>query len=345
MPGSVCYTIGERSTEAEKQPISSTGGFDETMKQEAAISGRTHLSYRARLQRDLKTHWTVYLLFLPVLAWYILFKYVPLKNISIAFYDYNIFRGLEGSKYVGFKYFQSFFESYYFVRLIRNTFLLSILDIAFSFPAPIILALMINEVKNSRLQKTMQTISYMPHFVSIMVVCGMLRDFCSTNGMFNLIRGLFGLESYNLLSNPGLYRTIHIGSGVWQTVGWNSIIYLATISTIDPQQYEAAYLDGANVLQRILHITLPALLPIISVQFIMRIGNIMSVGYEKVILLSNSLTLETADVISSYLYRTGILKGKYSMATAVGLFNSLINIIILVFVNKVFDRTSENGLW
>ena len=154
-----------------------------------------------------------------------------------------------------------------------------------------------------------------------MVVCGMLRDFCSTNGMFNLIRGLFGLESYNLLSNPGLYRTIHIGSGVWQTVGWNSIIYLATISTIDPQQYEAAYLDGANVLQRILHITLPALLPIISVQFIMRIGNIMSVGYEKVILLSNSLTLETADVISSYLYRTGILKGKYSMATAVGLFN------------------------
>ena len=315
------------------------------MKQRAPISQGNQLTYWSRLHRDIRIHWSVYLLFLPVLAWYILFKYVPLNNLSIAFYDYNIFKGLAGSKFVGFKHFKNFFDSYYFLRLIRNTFLLSIFDIAFSFPAPIILALMINEVENGRLRKTMQTISYMPHFVSIMVVCGMLRDFCSTDGMFNSIRSFLGKESYNLLSNPNLYRTIHIGSGVWQTIGWNSIIYLATISTIDPQQYEAAYLDGANVMQRILHITIPALIPIISVQFIMRIGNVMSVGYEKVILLSNSLTLETADVISSYLYRTGILNGKYSMATAVGMFNSIINIVILVFVNKVFDRTSGNGLW
>ncbi len=315
------------------------------MKQGISVSSGNKLGFGYRLRRDLKMHWTVYLLFVPVLAWYILFKYVPLKNLSIAFYDYNIFKGLAGSKYVALKHFKAFFESYYFGRLIRNTFLLSILDIAFSFPAPILLALMINEVENNGVRKVMQTVSYMPHFISIMVVCGMLRDFCSTRGLFNIVLGLFGQESYNLLSNPALYRTIHIGSGVWQTVGWNSIIYLATISTIDPQQYEAAYLDGANVLQRIIHITVPALIPIISVQFIMRIGHVMSVGYEKVILLSNSLTLETADVISSYLYRTGILNGKYSMATAVGMFNSVINVLILVIVNKIFDRTSGNGLW
>lgn len=301
--------------------------------------------FLTRLMKDLRTHWAVYMLFLPVLAWYILFKYVPLKNLAIAFYDYNIFKGLEGSKFVGFKHFKKFFESYYFGRLIRNTFLLSTFSIIFSFPAPIILALMINEVQHNRARKLIQTVSYMPHFISIMVVCGMLRDFCSSDGLFNQIRTLFGQESYNLLSNPALYRTIHIGSEVWQTVGWSSIIYLATISTVDPQQYEAAYLDGANVFQQMIHITLPALVPIISVQFIMRLGQIMSVGYEKIILLSNSLTLETADVISSYLYRTGIMNAKYSMATAVGMFNSVINIIILVVVNKVFDRTSGNSLW
>ena len=309
------------------------------------LPARKNERFLSRLWRDLVIHRSVYLLFVPVLLWYVLFKYAPLKNISIAFMDYNIFKGISGSKWVGLKHFREFFQSYYCWRIIRNTFILSLLDILFSFPAPIILALMINEVEQSRLRKAMQTVSYMPHFISIMVVCGMLRDFCSSDGLFNQIRGLVGLEGYNLLGNPSLYRTIHIGSGVWQTMGWSSIIYLATISTVDPQQYEAAYLDGTNVFQRIIHVTLPALVPIITVQFIMRLGSVMSVGYEKVILLSNSLTLETADVISSYLYRTGILNGKYSMATSVGLFNSVINILTLVLSNAVFARASGNSLW
>lgn len=302
-------------------------------------------TYGQRLKKDFRRHISVYALFLPVFAWYILFKYAPLKNLIIAFMDYNVFRGISGSPFVGFKHFQAFFSSYYFWRLIRNTFLLSILDIAFSFPAPVILALMINEVENGKVRKAIQTVSYMPHFISIMVICGMLRDFCSTSGLFNQIRMLFGGKAFNMLSVPELYRTIHIGSGVWQTMGWSSIIYLATISTVDPQQYEAAFLDGANVFQRMLHVTLPALVPIISVQFIMRLGSIMSVGYEKIILLSNSLTLEKADVISSYLYRTGILNGKYSQATAVGIFNSVINILTLVIVNTSLDRLSGNSLW
>lgn len=298
-----------------------------------------------RLWKDLRAHRAVYLLFLPILCWYILFRYVPLANLTIAFTDYNLYKGLAGSDWVGFKHFREFLTSFYAWRLIRNTALLSIYDIAFSFPAPIILALLLNEVNHQRTRKIMQTISYMPHFISLMVICGILRDFSSSTGLFNLIRQMFGMEAFNLLSEPSLYRTIHVGSGVWQTIGWNSIIYIATISTIDQQQYEAAYIDGANILQRILHVTLPALVPIITVQFIMRLGNVMTVGYEKIILLYNSLTYETADVISTYLYRTGILSGKYGLATAVGIFNSVINIVILVCVNKGFARFTENSLW
>lgn len=302
-------------------------------------------SYWKRLGKDLVQHKSVYLLFLPILAWYILFKYVPLSNLSVAFVDYNIFKGLAGSKWVGLEHFSEFLSSYYAWRLIRNTLLLSFYDILFSFPAPILLALMINEVQNGLSRKVVQTVSYMPHFISIMVICGMLRDFSSSTGLFNQVLSLFGVQPFNLLSEPSLYRTIHVASNVWQTMGWSSIIYLATISTVDPQQYEAAYLDGANTLQRMIHITLPALTPIITVQFIMRLGSVMSVGYEKIILLYNPMTYETADVISSYLYRTGILNGKYSMATAVGMFNSAINVLILVAVNRGFAKASGNSLW
>lgn len=245
--------------------------FRNTQQQE--IRTVTRESTGQRLWKDLRAHRTVYLLFLPVLAWYVLFRYVPLTNLTIAFIDFNLYKGVAGSNWVGLKHFREFLTSYYAWRLIRNTALLSIYDIAFSFPAPIILALLLNEVNHQRARKVMQTISYMPHFISLMVICGILRDFSSSTGLFNQIRLMLGLEAFNLLSDPSLYRTIHIGSGAWQTVGWNSIIYIATISTIDQQQYEAAYIDGANILQRMLHVTLPALVPIITVQFIMRLGN------------------------------------------------------------------------
>jgi putative aldouronate transport system permease protein len=314
-------------------------------KSSLSLSSGQKSSWWKQLGKDLVIHKTVYLLFLPILAWYVLFKYMPLRYLQIAFMDYNIFKGIQGSNWVGFKHFMDFFSSFYAGRLIRNTILLSVYDIIFSFPAPILLALMINEVNSRNGRKIIQTISYMPHFISIMVICGMIRDFSASSGLFNQIGALFGAESANLLANPRMYRTIHIGSSIWQGVGWSSIIYLATISTVDPQQYEAAYLDGANILQRMVHVTLPALIPIITVQFIMRLGNIMSVGYQKIILLYNSMTYETADVISTYLYRTGILSGKYSVGAAVGLFNTVINIVILIAVNKSFSRFTENSLW
>ncbi len=306
-------------------------------------SGRITLG--SRLKKDIIQNKYAYLLFLPVLIWYLLFRYAPMTNLSIAFVDFNLYKGIAASKWVGFEFFEKFFKSFYAWRLIRNTVLLSVYDIIFSFPAPILLALLLNEVQNMRAKKLMQTVSYMPHFISLVVVCGMLRDFSSSTGLFNQLRELFGLETYNLLSEPANYRTIHVGSSVWQSMGWNSIIYLATISTIDPQLYEAAYMDGANVFRRMIHVTLPSLTPIISVQFIMRLGSVMTVGYEKIILLYNSLTYDTADVISTYLYRYGILNGEYSMGTAIGMFNSVINILILVSVNKIFARFTKNSLW
>lgn len=299
-----------------------------------------------RLGKDIRRNKGAYLLFVPVLIWYILFQYLPLTNIIVAFQDYNIYRGISGSAWVGLENFAKFFKLRTFPVLVRNTVVLSLYGILFDFPAPILLALMLNEVRHARIKSVMQTISYMPHFISLVVVCGIIRDFCASDGVINQVLKLFGAkETYNLLSNPKLYRTIHISSSVWQNCGWTSIIYLASLSTIDPTLYEAAYIDGASRLQRIIHVTLPGLVPIITVQFIMRLGNIMSVGHEKIILLYNNLTYETADVISTYLYRYGLLNGKYSMGTAIGLFNSVINIIILVSVNTMFRKFSEESLW
>lgn len=302
-------------------------------------------SFWSRLKTDFRKHWMVYLMLLPVVAYYAIFKYGSMGYLVIAFEDYKPIKGVLGSKWVGFQNFVKFFRLEFCGRLIRNTFLLNLYDIIFSFPAPIILALMINEVTHPKLKKTIQTVSYIPHFISLVVICGMLREFCSTQGLFNQIRMLFGGEGYNLLTDAGLYRTIHIGSGIWQSVGWSSIIYLATLSGVDVQLYEAAYIDGANKLQRIIHVTMPSLVPVITVQFIMRIGHIMSLGHEKIILLYNSMIYETADVISTYLYRYALLNAKYSLGTAVGLFNSVINIIILVVVNKTFDKLTDNSLW
>ncbi len=300
----------------------------------------------SRLGKDLARNKYAYLMFLPVFAWYIIFQYLPMTNIVIAFQNYNIFKGISGSEWVGFDNFISFFNLRTFWRLIRNTLMLSLYGLVLDFPAPILLALMINEVTHRRARKVMQTISYIPHFISMIVVCGMIRAFCSSTGLFNSIRLLFGApDTYNLLSNPGLYRIIHVGSSVWQGCGWSSIIYLATLSNIDPTLYEAAYLDGASRVQRIVHVTLPGLVPLMTIQFIMRLGHILSVGYEKVILLYNPSIYETADIISTYVYRYGLLDGKYSMGAAVGLFNSVISLIILVSVNAFFRRFTEESLW
>ena len=303
-------------------------------------------SFYHRLRRDLASHGVAYLFFLPVLCWYVIFRYVPMKNLVIAFMDYNVFKGFDGSKWVGMKHFISFFSMDTSWRLIRNTLLLNVYSVLFTFPAAILFALMLNEISHKPFRRLVQTVSYMPHFISMVVVCAMIREFCGSQGLINSLLVLLGAEKrMNLLADPSLYRAIHIASDTWQDCGWSSIIYLATLSTVDVSLYEAAYIDGAGRTRRVLHVALPALVPIISVQLIMRLGHMMSSGFEKIILLYNGLTYETADTISTYLYRYGLLNAKYSFGTAVGLFNSAANILLLVLVNFGFKRMSGESLW
>ena len=299
-----------------------------------------------KLKRDFIANKGLYWMALPVILWYILFQYAPLPGLAIAFQDYNMFRGFSGSEWVGFENFLRFFKSPNCWRVVRDTFSISMLSVLFSFPTPILFALMVNELSTRWYKKTIQTVSYMPHFISMVVVCGMISDFCRTNGLFNDVRMLFGAAGRkDLLSDPDLFYTIFIGSGTWQGMGWSSIIYLATLSSIDPNLYEAAYIDGAGRLQRIWHITLPGIVPVIAIQLIMRLGSVLSVGFEKIILLYNPLTMEKADVISSYVYRAGLQDANYSYGAAVGLFNSVVNIVSLILFNSLSRKLTEASLW
>lgn len=297
------------------------------------------------VKKDLKKNYGLYLMLLPVLIYYILFHYMPMYGAQIAFKDYDMVRGILGSPWVGFKHFESFFNSYYFTRLLTNTLLISFYDILFGFPAPIILALLINEIHVNWFKKTVQTISYLPHFISTVVICGMIIDFMSSTGVVNQVRQMFGLESIAFLSFPEYFRPIYIGTNVWQQVGWGSIIYLASISNIDQQLYEAATIDGAGRFRQIWSVTIPGILPMVVIMLILRCGNLMTLGAEKILLLYNPSTYSTADVISTFVYRKGLLEGSYSYSTAIGLFNSVINFIILVSVNKISRKVSDNSLW
>jgi putative aldouronate transport system permease protein len=281
----------------------------------------------------------------PVVLYYVVFHYLPMAGLVIAFQDYNLFRGFLGSQWVGLNNFIRFLTGPNIVRLVRNTFLINLYDIIFHFPAPIILALMINEFRLKKVKNVIQTVSYMPHFISLVVICGMITDFSRVKGLFNGIRALMGMAEINMLSQPEFFRPIFVGSSIWQNAGWGSIIYLATLSTVDPNLYEAAEIDGAGRFRRIVHITLPALTPVITIQLIMRLGHILSLGFEKVMLLYNPLTYETADVISTYLYRYGLQQANYSFGTAAGLVNSLIQILVLVTVNSIFRHFAEESLW
>ena len=287
----------------------------------------------------------VYMMLLPVMIYYVVFHYLPMLGVVIAFQNFKPAKGLTGSKWVGFKHFIDFFDGPYAWRLIRNTLLLSLYQILIGFPAPILLALLFNEMRGKRYKRVCQTLTYVPHFVSLVVVCGLIRTFTSSTGLITSLFVRFGMEKMNLLAQPQYCRTIYVLSGVWQNIGWGSIIYLATLSNVDPSLFEAADLDGANRLQKILHINLPMLIPIIAVQLIMRVGRIMSEGSEKTILLYSAVTYDTSDIISSYVYRTGLEKRSYSPAAAIGLFNSLINMCLVVFANW-FSRTYVNeSLW
>ena len=302
-------------------------------------------SFGKRLARNYKEHKVYYWLAVPIIAYYIIFHYLPMFGVVIAFQNYRPAKGLLGSSWVGLKHFKAFFDSIYAGRLIKNTLMINLLLLIFSFPAPIILALLLNEVKAKHFKKTVQTISYMPHFISMVVICGLLVDFCSSTGIITSITTLFGAQRDNLLNRPELFRTIYVSSDIWQSIGWGSIIYLATLSSTDPSLYEAAAIDGAGRFQQVIHVTLPTLVPLIMLQLIMRMGQMMNVGYEKIILLSNGLTYDTADVISSYVYRRGLQTGDFSFGVAVSLFNSACNIVQLVLANTLSGKLTHESMW
>ena len=287
----------------------------------------------------------IYLMLVPVLGFYIIFHYIPMGGAVVAFQDYKPALGFFDSKWVGFQHFKDFLGGPYVFRLIRNTVLLNVYQILFGFPAPILLALFINEIGNKSYKKLVQTVSYMPHFISLVVICGLLQTFCRTGGLFNDFLVFFGAERTNLLARAELFRAIFVSSGVWQQIGWGSIIYLATLSTVDPNLYEAAAIDGAGRIRRMISISFPSLVPVITIQLIMRLGNILTQGFEKIILLYSPLIYETSDVISSYVYRRGLIQMDYSFGSAVGIFNSVINLTILVLANQIARRTVRESLW
>lgn len=290
----------------------------------------------------MKKHWEFYLLLAPGIILTILFKYIPIYGVQIAFRDYNAVDGFFGSAWVGLKWFERFFNSYNSVRMIKNTILLSLYSILWTFPIPIILALFINQVKFKKFQRVVQTILYAPHFISIMIVCGMLRIFLSPyGGLISVIAQAFGMEGVNLIDSSSAFRSIYISSSIWQDAGWGMIIYLATLSSVDASLHEAAKVDGASTFQRIRHIDIPELIPIIVIQLIMSFGNLMNVGFEKAYLLQTSLNKETSEIIATYVYEQGMLKAMYSFSTAVGLFNTVVNIILLLMVNKVCKKLSN----
>ncbi|MCV4232800.1 ABC transporter permease subunit [Virgibacillus sp. LDC1] len=298
------------------------------------------------IQKDLKKNWFVYLMALPVVAWFLIFCYGPMWGVMIAFKDFKPLLGFADSDWVGFKHFIDFFSGPYFWRVVKNTLLLNVWGIVFGFTAPIILALLLNEVRSSKFKRTVQTITYMPHFISLVVVCGIIHIFTANEGVVTqLLSFITGKDYSSLLGYSNLFRPIYTFSGIWQSIGWDSIIYLAAMSSIDPSLYEAADIDGVGRVKKMWYITLPQISPVIIILFIFAIGGLMASGYEKIILLYNPLIYDTADVIASYVYRRGLREASLSYSTAVGLISSIVNFGLLWMTNTIVKRRSESSLW
>lgn len=291
-------------------------------------------------------NWQLYVLILPVLAYYIVFHYAPMYGVQIAFKDYYFIKGIWGSPWVGFEHFNRFFKSYFFGTLLKNTIGISLYQLVAGFPAPIILALMINEVSNKFFKRTVQTVTYAPHFLSTVVLVGMLLSFLSPrNGIINEIIKVLGGEPIYFIAKPEWFKTLYVFSGIWQNTGWSSIIYISALTGIDPQLHEAAKVDGAGRLKRIWHINIPGITPTMVILLILNMGKIMNVGFEKIFLMQNKMNMTSSDVISTFVYNNGLLNGQFSFSAAVGLFNSVINFILLVTVNRISKKLNETSLW
>ena len=300
------------------------------------------ISFWQKIKRD----YQLVLLMLPGVAFYIIFHYVPMYGVWMAFTNFNMSKSILASEFVGLKWFNEFFSSFFFTRLLRNTLWLSVLNLLWGFPIPICFALILNEMRYPRYKKLVQTVSYLPHFISTVVVVGILSTVLSPNGgIVNTLIKRAGSKPVDFMGEVSWFRKLYVGSDVWQSFGWNSIIYLAALTGVDPGLYEAARIDGANRWQQTIHVSLPCILPTIVILLIMQLGRIMNVGYEKIILMYSPATYEVADVISTYVYRRGIVGGQYSFGAAVGLFNNVVNLILLFSVNTISRRLGDISLW
>ncbi|WP_156889729.1 ABC transporter permease [Paenibacillus harenae] len=304
------------------------------------------MSFGQRVRKDFAKNKLIYMMLSPAILYFLIFHYGPMYGMQIAFKDYTVHLGFWGSPWAGLDNFKEFFSSYYFGRILKNTILLSLYSLIFAFPAGIILALLLNEIRSSWFKRSVQTITYMPHFISLVVVVGIMFDFLARDGLVNhMLTSMFGIEPIAFMREAGWFRILYIGSGIWQNIGWSSIIFLASIASIDPSIYEAAKIDGAGRWKQTWHVTLPGIAPTIIILLILNIGQLLSVGNEKILLMYNPITYETADVIGTYTYRKGILETDYSYAAAVGMFNAIISFTLLVVANGVSRKTSETKIW
>lgn len=310
-----------------------------------ASSGRAP-TLRERLGRDLRRNWILYVMIVPVVAYYIIFHYIPMYGVQIAFKDYSARLGIWGSPWNNFEHFKRFFSSYNFWTLLKNTLTLSIYSLLVSFPIPILFALLVNYLPGKKFRKTVQMVSYAPNFISTVVLCGMVTIFFyPETGIINQVIKFFGGDSLPFLSSTKYYRSIFVWSGVWQTMGFSAIIYISALSGVDYEMHEAAIIDGASKLQRIWYIDLPSILPTALLMLILAMGGIMGVDYQKTLLLQNSLNMPVSDVLSTYTYRVGLIDSNFGYSTAVGLFNSLCSIILVVSVNTIVKKKTSSGLW
>ncbi len=306
----------------------------------------TNVPFSVRFMRAWRRDKLLWLLITPGLLFVLVFAYFPMYGLVIAFQNFSPYKGIGGSTWVGFAHFQDFFQSSDFWRLIKNTVLISLYTLIFGFPIPILLAIVLNEINTKWFKRVVQTVSYLPYFISVVVVCGMIKDFLNpSTGVINHFIELLGGEPIYFLTRPEYFKPIYVISQIWQTMGWNSIIYLAAVAGIDQGLYEAATIDGASRIKMIWHITLPSILPTVSIMLIMNMGSILSVGYEKIILLYNDATLSSADVISTYVYRRGLVQAEYSFGAAVGLFQNVINFTLVVAANYIVRHLTESSLW
>ena len=301
---------------------------------------------RKKTLKKTLSNWQLYMMIVPAFLFIIIFEYFPMYGVQIAFRDFNFKDGITGSPWVGFENFERLFNSYWFPIILKNTIVLSGLRLLMGFPLPIIFALMVNEVGNSKVKKWIQTVSYAPHFISTVVMCGMIILLLTPEtGLVNIFIQLFGGESISFMQDPGMFKWIHVISGIWQGTGWSAIIYFAALSGVDKSLLEAAEIDGANRLQRIWHINLPVIAPTILIQLILSMGSILSVGYQKILLLQNTMNLNASEVISTYVYKVGLQNFQYSFSTATNLFNSLVNCIMLITVNSIVKKVTKTSLF